>query len=172
MNYVYITLFFQHSRGIVQTFTKPWNQLRYPRVTEVCRLPLEPHHDFFLHLIIIVVKHFSQRDVPLSEETSGNRWARGPDCTADGPIYPTWIFPEAQWWHITFSSPKFADRLRSPPASIKGLLGPFSGGTAAEVLFFINVHIVVFLFDNVIYVFLLLWLCILIVCLYSCIPVW
>ena len=27
----------------------------------------------------------------LSEVTSGNRWARGPDCTADGPIYPTWI---------------------------------------------------------------------------------
>ena len=26
------------------------------------------------------------------EETSGNRWARGPDGTADGPIYPTGIF--------------------------------------------------------------------------------
>jgi len=33
------------------------------------------------------------------------------------------------------------------------------------VLFFINVYMVLFLFDNVIYVFLLLWLCILIVCL-------
>ena len=32
-------------------------------------------------------------------------------------------------------------------------------------IFFINVCVVLFLFDNVIYVFLLLWLCILIVCL-------
>jgi hypothetical protein len=34
------------------------------------------------------------------------------------------------------------------------------------VLFFINVYKVKFLFNNVIYVFLLLWLCILVVCLY------
>ena len=32
-------------------------------------------------------------------------------------------------------------------------------------IFFINVYMVLFLFNNVIYVFLLLWLCILIVCL-------
>ena len=44
---------FQHS-GIVQTFVKSWNQLLYPRVIEVCRLSLEPRHDFFLRLIIVV----------------------------------------------------------------------------------------------------------------------
>jgi len=33
----------------------------------------------------------------LGEETIGNCWARGLDCTADGHIYPTLIFPEAQW---------------------------------------------------------------------------
>jgi hypothetical protein len=32
--------------GIVQTFIKSWNQLLYPRVIEVCRLPFEPLHDF------------------------------------------------------------------------------------------------------------------------------
>jgi len=56
------------------------------RVIEVCRLHFEPRHDFFLHLII-VVELFSQRDVSLGEETSGNRLAQGPDCTADGPMY-------------------------------------------------------------------------------------
>ena len=54
MNCLYITLFFNIVAGIVQTFIKPWNQLLYPRVIEVCRLPFEPHHDFFLHLIIVV----------------------------------------------------------------------------------------------------------------------
>ena len=44
-----------------------------------------------------VHKTFSQGDVSLGEETSGNRWAQSPDCMADGPIYPTRIFPEAQW---------------------------------------------------------------------------
>jgi hypothetical protein len=71
MNCLYITLFFNIVTGIVQTFIKSWNQLLYPRVIEVCR------------------RTFSQRDVSLGEETSGNRWAQGPDCTADGPIYPT-----------------------------------------------------------------------------------
>jgi len=52
-------------------------------------LLLAPHHRR---------QTFSHRDVSLGEETSGNRWARDPDCTADGPIYPTGIFPEAQWW--------------------------------------------------------------------------
>ena len=42
---------FQLVAGIVQTFTKSWNQFLYPRVIEVCRLPFEPRHDFFLHLI-------------------------------------------------------------------------------------------------------------------------
>ena len=54
-------------------------------------MPFEPRHDFFF-----APHHrrrtFSQRDVSLGEETSGNRWARGPDCTADGPIYHTFTF--------------------------------------------------------------------------------
>ena len=51
---LYITLFFTIVAGIVQTFIKSWNQLLYPRVIEVCLLPFEPRHDFFLHLIIVV----------------------------------------------------------------------------------------------------------------------
>jgi len=54
MNCLYITLFFNTVAGIVQKFIKSWNQLLYPRVIEVCRLPFEPRHDFFLHLIIVV----------------------------------------------------------------------------------------------------------------------
>jgi len=54
MNCLYITLFFNIFAGIVQTFIESWNQLLYPRVIEVCRLHFEPHHDFFLHLIIAV----------------------------------------------------------------------------------------------------------------------
>jgi hypothetical protein len=50
----YITLFFNIVAGIVQTFIKSWNQLLYPRVIEVCRLPFEPRHDLFLHLINVV----------------------------------------------------------------------------------------------------------------------
>ena len=45
----------------------------YPRVIEGCRLPFEPRHDFLLashHRR----RNFSQRDVSLGEETSGNRW--------------------------------------------------------------------------------------------------
>ena len=54
MNCLYITLFFNMVADIVQTFTKSWNQLLYPRVIEVCRLHFEPRHDFFLHLINVV----------------------------------------------------------------------------------------------------------------------
>jgi len=54
MNCLYITLFFNIVAGIVQTFIKSWNQPLYLWVVEVCRLPFEPHHDFFLHLIIII----------------------------------------------------------------------------------------------------------------------
>ena len=54
MNFLYITLFFNIVAGIVKTSVKSWNQLLYPRVIEVCRLPFEPRHDFFLHLIIVV----------------------------------------------------------------------------------------------------------------------
>jgi len=49
----YMTLFFKIVAGIVQIFIKSWNQLLYPRVKEVCRLPFEPCHDF-LRLIIVV----------------------------------------------------------------------------------------------------------------------
>ena len=55
MNCLYITLFFNIVAGIVQAFIKSWKQLLYPRVIEVCRQPFEPRHDFFLHLIIVVV---------------------------------------------------------------------------------------------------------------------
>ena len=51
---LYITLFFNIVACIVQTFMKSWNQLLYPRVIEVCHLPSEQRHDFFLRLIIVV----------------------------------------------------------------------------------------------------------------------
>jgi hypothetical protein len=51
MNSLYITLFFNIVASIVQIFIKSWNQFLYPLV---CRLPFEPRHDFFLHLIIVV----------------------------------------------------------------------------------------------------------------------
>ena len=40
MNCLYIPLCFNIVAGIVQAFIKSWNQLVYPRVIEVCRLPL------------------------------------------------------------------------------------------------------------------------------------
>ena len=58
MNCLYVTLFFNIFAGIVQTFIKSWNQLLYTRVIEVCRLPFELCHDFFLHLIIVVELFF------------------------------------------------------------------------------------------------------------------
>ena len=88
MNCLYITLLFNIVAGIVQTFIKSWNQLLYPRVIEVCRLPFEQRHDIFHHIIIVELFP-SEIIFFLGEEASGNRWARGPDCTADGPIYPT-----------------------------------------------------------------------------------
>ena len=54
MDCLYITLFFNKVAGIVQTFIKPFKQLLHPRVIEVCRLPFEPRHAFFLHLIIFI----------------------------------------------------------------------------------------------------------------------
>jgi len=53
MNCLYITLFFNIVAGIVQTFIRSWNQLLYPRVTEVWLQAFEPRHDFFLHLIMV-----------------------------------------------------------------------------------------------------------------------
>ena len=67
---LYITLFFNIVAGIVQTFIKSWIQLLYPQVKKVCCLHFEPRH-FFLYLIIVVEK-FSERNVSLGEETSGN----------------------------------------------------------------------------------------------------
>jgi len=52
MNCLYVTLFFNIVASIVQTFIKPWNELLYPKVIQVCHLPFEPRHDF-LHLIIV-----------------------------------------------------------------------------------------------------------------------
>ena len=54
MNCLYITLFFNIVAGIVQTLIKSWNQLLYRRAIEVCRLPFESRHDFFLHIIIVL----------------------------------------------------------------------------------------------------------------------
>jgi hypothetical protein len=41
-----MTLFSNIVTSIVQTLIKSWNQLLYPGVIEVCRLPFEPRHDF------------------------------------------------------------------------------------------------------------------------------
>ena len=65
MNCLYITLFFNIVADIVQTFIKSWNQLLYPRVIEVCRLPSEPRQDFFLHLIIVISPSFGEFMAPL-----------------------------------------------------------------------------------------------------------
>jgi hypothetical protein len=54
MNCRYITLFFNIVAGIVQTFINSLNQPLYPHVTAACCLPLEPRHDFLLHLIIVI----------------------------------------------------------------------------------------------------------------------
>jgi len=63
--------------------------------------------------------------------------------------YPVTYFPYRKW-------PVYKGSDTATFSSIQHILW---------VLFFINVYMVLFLFDNVIYVFLLLWLCILIVCL-------
>jgi hypothetical protein len=54
MNCLYRILLVNAVAGMVQPFIKPWNQLLYPRVIEVCRQLFEPRHDFFLHLITVV----------------------------------------------------------------------------------------------------------------------
>jgi len=70
MNCLYITLFSNIVAGIVQTFTKSWNQLLSPshRILPPALwtnswLLLAPHHRR---------RTFSQRDVSLGKETSGN----------------------------------------------------------------------------------------------------
>jgi hypothetical protein len=54
MKCLYVTLFFNTVADIVQTFIESWNQFLYPQVIEVCRVPFEPRHDLFLHLIFVV----------------------------------------------------------------------------------------------------------------------
>ena len=54
MNCLHITLFFNIVASTVQIFIKSWSQLLYTQVIQVCRWPYEPHHDFFLHLIIVI----------------------------------------------------------------------------------------------------------------------
>ena len=90
MNCLYINLFFNIVAGIVQTFIKSWNQILYPpshrslpALWTTSWLLLAPHHRR---------RTFSQRDVSLGGETSENRWTRGPNFTAVGPIYPTFNF--------------------------------------------------------------------------------
>ena len=66
MNCLYITLFFNIVANIVQTF-KSWNQLLYPRVIEVCRLPFEPHHDSFCNSFMNCgLRHFGNEVMQLS----------------------------------------------------------------------------------------------------------
>jgi hypothetical protein len=81
MNCLYITLFFNTVAGIVQTFVKSWNQLMYPRVIEVCRLPFESRRDFFVVLDIsgtmwcnslIVTRRFARISSSIS-------WRRSPE---------------------------------------------------------------------------------------------
>jgi len=60
MNCLYITSFFNIVADIVQTFIKSWNQLLYPRVIEVYRLPFEPRNDFFLHLVLNISPSFGE----------------------------------------------------------------------------------------------------------------
>ena len=77
MNFLYKTLFFNIDASIVQTFIKSRNQLLYPRVIEVCRLPFEPRDDFFLHLIIVTeifpAKYFFLRHIlPIHNITINN----------------------------------------------------------------------------------------------------
>jgi len=65
MNCLYITLFLNIVAGIVQIFIKPSNQLLYPRVIEVCRLPFEPGYDFFLHFVVNISPSFGEFTAPL-----------------------------------------------------------------------------------------------------------
>jgi len=60
-----MTLFFNIFAGIVQTFIKSWNRLLYPRDIEVCRLPFELRHDFFLHFVVNISPSFGEFTAPL-----------------------------------------------------------------------------------------------------------
>ena len=65
MNCLYITLFFNIVAGVVQTFIKSWDQLLYPRVLELCRLPFEPRYDFFFHFVVKISPSFGEFTAPL-----------------------------------------------------------------------------------------------------------
>ena len=65
MNSLYITLFFNIVADIVQIFIKSWNQRLYPRVIEVCRLPFEPRHDFFVHFVVNISSSFGEFTPPI-----------------------------------------------------------------------------------------------------------
>ena len=71
---------FQHCPNIYEvlepTYVSPSHRSLPPALWIMSWLLLAPHRRR---------RTFSQRDVTLGEETSGNRWARGPDCTADDP---------------------------------------------------------------------------------------
>jgi len=64
MNCLYITLFLNIVAGFVQTFIKSWNQLLYPRVIEVYRLPFEPRHDLFLHFVVNISPSLGEFTAP------------------------------------------------------------------------------------------------------------
>ena len=77
MNCLYITSFFNIVAGIVQAFIKSWNQLLYPRVIEVCRLPFERRHDFLHHIIPEVPK------ITIHEAVTEKLWYR--------KLCPRWV---------------------------------------------------------------------------------
>ena len=65
MNCLYITLFFNIVAGIVQTFIKPWNQLLYPRVIEVCRQPFDQRWPTTPLFVVNVSPFFGEFMTPL-----------------------------------------------------------------------------------------------------------
>jgi len=63
MNCLYITLFFNTVVGIVQTFIMSLNQLLYPRVIEVCRLPFEPKRSKMAYRSFVRPEHQSSLQI-------------------------------------------------------------------------------------------------------------
>jgi len=86
MNCLYITLFFKIVASIVQIFIKSWNQLPYPRVIEVCRLPFEPRHDFFLHFIIVVEIFPSEMFLSSSHFADSQRYHKQQQFVCEFPL--------------------------------------------------------------------------------------
>ena len=130
MNCLYITLFFNIVASIVQTFimlepasVSTSHRCLPPVLWTTLWLDLAPHH---CHLT------FSQGEVYLGEETSGNHWAWGLDCMVDGPIYPTWIFQKRSG-DVRGMGPRVvmeqahAAWQHSSPFVLNGLLKPCQG---------------------------------------------